>query len=176
MSAPSATPFHPPRMWTASMWSTWGACAWISPPCFQLHPGESGKSLNVQVAHVALPSLAVWLCNCCLTVHISSIRYSHDGEECRRGRTVQECGNAHRHVTAHRRPPWEARRLVAGHVGWLRVQKSACFEFVFYWMSSLLQVMPRSPFLTVTLQKSNFANTLKSLTLLWLLQVCVIRF
>lgn len=50
-------------------------------------------------------SLGVWLCNCCLTVHISSVRYSHDGEERRRGRTVQECGNAHRHVTAHGRPP-----------------------------------------------------------------------
>lgn len=40
-------------------------------------------------------------------------------------------------------------------------------------MSFLLQVMPRSPFLTVTLQRSNFANTLKSLILLLLLQVCI---
>lgn len=178
MSAPSAMPFHPPRMWTASMWSTWGACAWISPLCFQLHPGASGKSLNVQVTLLTLPwgclPLEVCLCNCWPTVPLSSIRYSHDGEECRRGRTVQECGNAHRNVTSHRRPPWEARRLVTGRVGRWCAQKSECFEWAFYWMSSLLQVMPRSPFPTVTLQKSNFANTLKSLTLLWLLQVCVI--
>lgn len=40
--------------------------------------------------------------------------------------------------------------------------------------SLLLQVMPQSPFLTVTLRKSNSANTLKWLTSLWLLQVCAI--
>lgn len=62
--------------------------------------------------------------------------------------------------------------LASWHLGCPHVWKIMEDECVFKQMSSLLQVMPRSQFLTVTLQKSNFANTLKSLTLLWLLQVC----
>lgn len=34
-----------------------------------------------------------------------SFRYSHSWEECCGRRAVQECGNAHRHVAAYRRPP-----------------------------------------------------------------------
>lgn len=38
-------------------------------------------------------------------------------------------------------------------------------------MLPLLQAMPRSPFLTATLPRSNFDNTQRSLILLWLQQV-----
>lgn len=54
MSARSAMQWHLPRMWTDSMWWTWAACAWISPPCFLLPPGESGKSLIAQVGVVTV--------------------------------------------------------------------------------------------------------------------------
>lgn len=46
----------------------------------------------------------------------SPSRYSYYREECRGCGALQECGHAHRHVTAYRWPPWEARRLVIAHM------------------------------------------------------------
>ena len=57
----------------------------------------------------------------------SSFRYSDTWEECRRCRTLQECGHAHRHVTAHWRPSWEARRWVTVHDGFF-----FCFFFFLF--------------------------------------------
>lgn len=54
-----------------------------------------------------------------LIIRFASFRYTNSWEECCGCRTVQECGNAHRYVTAYGRPSREARRLVRGHAGFI---------------------------------------------------------
>lgn len=65
---------------------------------------------------------------------ILSHRYPYSWEECCGCRTLQECGNAHRHVTPHRRSPWEAWRSVCAFaLIWI-------FKEVLYLTTDLLNV------------------------------------